>query len=167
MRRFLNSIVQANNLIYRNSMNIKKVSLNELEHLVSLFDQYMVFYQQPSAPSRYRKYLNERILNNEASAFIAYSVNNEPVGFVLNYHTFSSISLGKVVVLNDLFVLPSYRERGIANDLINRVISLAKQTSSTRIDLGTAKDNFSAQALYEKMGFVKDNEYFSYSLVIK
>jgi len=34
-------------------------------------------------------------------------------------------------------------------------------------DLNTAQDNFSAQALYEKLGFVKDTEYFSYNLAVK
>jgi len=148
-------------------MNIKNISTEELDDLVTLFDQYMVFYKQPSAPDKYRKYLNERLTNNEASVSIAYSVENEPVGFVLNYHTFSSVSLGKVVVLNDLFVIPSHRKQGVANNLINSSISLAKTTGSIRVDLGTAKDNFSAQALYEKIGFVKDTEYFSYSLAVE
>lgn len=145
-------------------MNIKNISIEQLDDLVILFDLYMVFYKQPSAPDNYRKYLKERLINNEASVFIAYSLENEPVGFVLNYHSFSSVSLGKVVVLNDLFVLPSHRKQGIADRLIIRVISLARDTGSIRVDLSTAKDNFSAQALYEKMGFVKDTEYFSYSL---
>ena len=148
-------------------MNIKNISTEELDDLVLLFDQYMVFYKQPSAPDKYRKYLNERLINNEASVFIAYGLGNEPVGFVLNYHTFSSVSLGKVVVLNDLFVIASNRKQGVANNLINSSISLARKTGSIRVDLGTAKDNFAAQALYEKIGFVKDTEYFSYALAVE
>ena len=46
-------------------------------------------------------------------------------------------------------------------------INLAKSTGSIRIDLGTAKDNLSAQSLYEKIGFIQDTGYFSYSLAIK
>ncbi|MAY43627.1 MULTISPECIES: GNAT family N-acetyltransferase [unclassified Neptuniibacter] len=147
-------------------MNIKRVSIAELDDLVTLFDQYMVFYKQPSALQKHRDYLNERLANDEASVFIAYNVDEEPAGFVLNYHTFSSVSLGKVIVLNDLFVVPSHRQQGIANSLINCSIELAKSTGSIRVDLATAHDNLSAQALYEKMGFIKDTEYFSYSLPI-
>lgn len=147
-------------------MNIKNISIKELDDLVILFEQYMAFYKQPSAPDKYRKYLNERLINNEASVFIAYSLDNKPIGFVLNYHTFSSVSLGKVVLLNDLFVLSSHRKQGVAHRLINSAIRLAENTGSIRVDLATAKDNFSAQALYEKMGFVKDSEYFSYSVAV-
>ena len=148
-------------------MNIKNISMEELDDLVMLFDQYMVFYKQPSAPDKYREYLSERLKNDEATVFIAYSSDNEPVGFVLNYHSFFSVSLGKVIVLNDLFVASSHRKQGIANNLIDCSINLAKRIGSIRIDLGTAKVNLSAQALYEKIGFVKDTDYFSYSLIIK
>ena len=141
--------------------------MEELDDLVMLFDQYMVFYKQPSAPDKYRVYLNERLKNGDADVFIAYSLENEPVGFVLNYHTFSSVALGKVIVLNDLFVTSSHRKQGIANSLIDCSINLAKSTGSIRIDLGTAKNNLSAQALYEKIGFIQDTEYFSYSLSIE
>nr|WP_283102728.1 GNAT family N-acetyltransferase [Shewanella abyssi] len=131
-----------------------------------LFDQYMVFYKQASAPEKYRNYLNERLTQGEATVFMAYSDAKEPVGFVLNYHSFSSVALAKIMVLNDLFVSELHRKQGIANQLINSVIELAKCTDSIRVDLGTAKDNFSAQALYEKIGFVKDTEYYSYSLSV-
>ena len=137
-----------------------------LDDLVELFDQYMVFYKQPSAPEKYREYLAERLQNNEATVFVAYSLDNEPVGFVLNYHSFSSVSLGKVLVLNDLFVVPSYRKQGVANNLIDSSVNLAERIGAIRVDLATAKDNFSAQALYEKIGFVKGSQYFSYSLAM-
>ncbi len=146
---------------------IKKIAIEELDDLVTLFDQYMVFYKQPSAPEKYREYLAERINNNEATVFIAYGQDdNRPIGFVLNYHSFSSVSLGKVVILNDLFVTSENRRKGLGDKLIDCSINLAKQTGAIRVDLGTAKDNYSAQALYERIGFVQDTEYFSYSLCI-
>lgn len=145
-------------------MNIRRSSLEQLDELTMLFDQYMGFYKQPSSPQKYRKYLSERLQNNEATAYIAYSLDNEPVGFVLNYHSFSSVSLGKIIVLNDLFVVASHRKKGVANKLIDCSINLAKSTGSIRVDLATAKDNLFAQRLYEKIGFVKDAEYFSYNL---
>lgn len=146
-------------------MNIEKISFEQLDDLVPLFDQYMVFYKQDSAPTKYRDYLKERLSHGEATVFIAY-IDNQPVGFVLNYHTFSSVSLARVIVLNDLFISASHRKHGIANKLIENVIELAKVSHSVRIDLGTAIDNYTAQALYEKIGFVKDTEFFSYSLSV-
>ncbi len=148
------------------SIELKKVSISEINDIVELFDKYMIFYKHESNPEKYKTYLKNRLDNNEATIYLAYKSNTKPIGFVLNYHTFSSVSLGKIIVLNDLFVLEGYRKDGIGNKLINCSINLAKEMGAVRVDLGTAKDNFKAQSLYEKIGFIKDTEYFSYSFNI-
>ena len=140
------------------------ISIEQLDDLVHLFDQYMVFYGKESQPQKYRDYLQQRLSQNEAHVYIAYDPDNRPLGFVLNYLSFSSVSLGKVVILNDLFVIESHRKKGIANQLIHCSIGLALEINAIRVDLGTAQDNYSAQALYKKLGFIRDTQFFSYSL---
>jgi ribosomal protein S18 acetylase RimI-like enzyme len=148
------------------STQIKTVTLDELNQVTALFNQYMIFYAQPSNPNKYRAYLKERLENQEADIFIAFDEHQEAQGFVLNYTSFSSVSLGKVIVLNDLFVVPDHRQKGVANALIERVEQFAKEKGAIRVDLSTAKDNVNAQALYEKMGFKQGTNFFSYSLKI-
>jgi len=145
-------------------MNIKKIAAADVDGLVVLFNQYMIFYKQPSAPEKYKEYLLKRINNSEATVYIAYDENNNPVGFVLNYYSFSSVSLGKIVILNDLFVIQRSRKKGIAASLIDCSIALAREVGAVRVDLATEKNNINAQSLYEKVGFVQGTEYFSYSL---
>lgn len=144
---------------------IKELKMEELDHLVPLFDQYMVFYQQESNPSRHEAYLRDRIEKNEATVFVAYE-EGQAIGFVLNYHSFSSVSLGKIIVLNDLYVNEEKRGKGVGQRLIERTFQLADETGAVRVDLGTAKTNATAQGLYEKLGFVKDEEFYAYSYKI-
>lgn len=148
------------------SIEIRKISISEINDIVELFDKYMVFYKLESNPKKYKTYLKNRIDNNEATIYIAYESNTKAIGFVINYSSFSSVSLGKIVILNDLFVLDNYRKEGIGNILIDCSINLAKEIGAVRVDLGTAKDNFKAQSLYERIGFIKDTVYFSYSFNI-
>jgi ribosomal protein S18 acetylase RimI-like enzyme len=147
-------------------MNTELLALSDIDKLVPLFDQYMVFYGQPSDQEKYKAYLLERINNKEATVYLALDKESEAIGFVLNYQTFSSVSLGRIVVLNDLFVVPAARQKGVAKALIECAVNLAKKTGSVRVDLGTAKTNSKAQALYEQLGFEKDTEYYSYSLSV-
>jgi len=142
---------------------IQQLQIENLAHLVPLFDQYMVFYEQESNPPKYETYLRERIEKNEATVFIAYDEEGQPVGFVLTYLSFSSTALGKIIVLNDLFVIGDKRKKGIGWRLIERTFELAKEVGAVRVDLGTAKTNVTAQGLYEKMGFIKDTEFYAYS----
>jgi ribosomal protein S18 acetylase RimI-like enzyme len=147
-------------------MNTELLALPDIDKLVPLFDQYMVFYGQPSDQEKYKAYLFERINNNEATVYLALDKESEAIGFVLNYQTFSSVSLGRIVVLNDLFVVPAARQKGVAKALIECSVNLAKETGSVRVDLGTAKTNSNAQGLYEQLGFEKDTKYYSYSLSV-
>lgn len=142
---------------------IKQLHLKDLAQLVPLFDQYMVFYEKESNPQKYEGYLRDRIEQNEATVYIAYDEDNQPVGFVLNYHSFSSTALGRIIVLNDLYVSETERKKGIGQKLIERTFELAQELGAVRVDLGTAKTNVTAQGLYEKIGFVKDTEYYDYS----
>ncbi|MCH6259218.1 GNAT family N-acetyltransferase [Puniceicoccaceae bacterium K14] len=145
---------------------IKRLQIDNLSDLVPLFDQYMVFYGKESNPSKYEAYLRERIEKNEATVFLAYDEAGEALGFVLNYFSYSSVSLGKIVVLNDLFVVEGKRGGGIGQVLIERSFELAREVGAVRVDLGTAKTNKVAQGLYEKIGFVKDTEFFAYSFCL-
>ena len=145
---------------------ISPVTLAELNQVTALFDQYMVFYEQASNPNKYRSYLKERLDRQEADIFIAYDENQEAQGFVLNYTSFSSVSLGKIIVLNDLFVVPEHRQKGVAEALISRVKAFAKEQNAIRVNLSTAKDNVKAQALYEKIGFEQGTKFFNYSLKV-
>ena len=146
-------------------MDIKIVEANieQLDIITELFNQYMIFYKKPSNESKYKDYLKERIEKNETTIYLALNSENIPLGFVLNYYSFSSVSLGKTITLNDLFIKPEYRKKGIAEKLINKTFELAKKSGAIRVDLGTAKDNFIAQKLYERIGFTKDEEFYAYS----
>ena len=142
---------------------IKQLQIENLAQLVPLFDEYMVFYEKESNPSKHEAYLRERIERDEATVFIAYDDIGHPVGFVLNYHSFSSTALGRIVVLNDLYVSETERNKGIGQRMIDRTLELANELGAVRVDLGTAKNNIQAQGLYEKIGFAKDTEFYSYS----
>ena len=147
-------------------MTIKKLKITDIGLMVPLFDEYMIFYGKSSAPEKYQDYLCERIENNEATVFLAYDERQSAIGFALNYISFSSVSLGKIIVLNDLYVTEESRNTGIGKKLIERTFKLAKEAGAVRVDLGTAKENLTAQGLYEKVGFLRDTEFYAYSYSI-
>ena len=148
---------------------IRKATLQDLDQLTNLFDQYVVFYKNPSNLKKHRAYLKERMENNEAIVFLAFDDENKEkaIGFALIYVTFSSLALNKILILNDLFVDSSARKNGIGEKLIQQTIALAKELNSNTIRLRTAKNNIIAQGLYHKMGFVREEGLYSYDLTVK
>ncbi|WP_342602661.1 GNAT family N-acetyltransferase [Peribacillus sp. FSL E2-0159] len=142
-------------------MSIKKATLHELESLTELFDLYRVFYEQTSDPGRAREFLRERLTNGESVVFMAYDEGN-PIGFVQLYPSFSSVSMMRSWVLNDLFVKESARKKGFGEELLNTAITFARETGAKGVLLETGKDNVKAQKLYEKFGFIRELNHFYY-----
>jgi ribosomal protein S18 acetylase RimI-like enzyme len=140
---------------------IQKATINDLESLTVLFDLYRVFYEQTSDLEGAREFLKARILNDESVVFMAVD-GEHPVGFVQLYPSFSSVSMVRSWVLNDLYVKEQFRGRGAGEKLIHNAIQFVKETGAKGILLETGKENSNAQRLYEKIGFERESNYFYY-----
>jgi ribosomal protein S18 acetylase RimI-like enzyme len=140
-------------------VSIKKATLNELDPLTELFDLYRGFYEQKSDLDGAKEFLKERLTNKESVVFIAFDENN-PIGFVQLYPSFSSVSMNRTWVLNDLYVKEDGRGKGFGEKLLKKAITFAEETGAKGISLETGKENVTAQKLYEKMGFKRESHYF-------
>jgi len=142
-------------------MIIQKVTLTELKQLTELFDLYRMFYKQESDLEGAKQFLSERISKDESAVFIALDGEN-PLGFVQLYPSFSSVSMKRSWILNDLYVKKEARGKGVGEYLLKKTIEFAKETGAKGLFLETANDNYNAQRLYEKIGFKKEANYFYY-----
>ncbi len=144
-------------------MQILKADIESVDLVVPLFDLYRKFYEQISDDDSARDFLLQRINRNESVIFLALDEDkNLGIGFVQLYPSFSSVSLKRVWILNDLFVHEDYRNQGVAGALVEKSKELALKTKAKGIVLEAHCNNINAQKLYEKIGFNKDEEHFFY-----
>ncbi|MDO6808619.1 GNAT family N-acetyltransferase [Zobellia galactanivorans] len=139
-------------------MQIKRITSSELSLVVKLFDKYRVFYEQASDLQLAHDFLQSRMEHNESIIFVALTEKDReiiPVGFTQLYPKFSSVRAVKNWILNDLFVEAKYRKQGIGEALIKRAMEFAQSKGAKFVELSTAVDNFTAQGLYESLGFKK------------
>jgi ribosomal protein S18 acetylase RimI-like enzyme len=146
------------------SLEIISASFDHLPELAKLFDAYRIFYGQASDVEAARAYLHERFTLGESIVFIA-MLEDRAVGFTQLYPMFSSVSLKRMWVLNDLYVDAEVRGQRIGERLIERAVKLAKESGAKGIQLETAHTNTSGQKLYERLGFTREDlEYRTYFL---
>ena len=150
-------------------MNFKIINAEEkhIEEIGILFDLYRQFYKYESNLIESTNYIKDRINNNESIIFIAISNANEAIGFVQLYETFGSLDLGKIVILYDLYVKEDHRKNNIGRKLMIKSHEYAKKINAKRIQLSTATDNYIGQSLYESLGYVKDDNFYTYDFEIK
>jgi len=135
-------------------MTTRQASIQDIDQLAILFAEYRVFYQQSFDPEAAKQFLQELITNQESMIFIAID-DGKYAGFTQLYPSFSSVGMKKIWILNDLFVAPGQRQKGIARALINYVLGYSRESGRQKVVLSTAYDNFNAQKLYEKLGFTR------------
>jgi len=75
------------------------------------------------------------------------------VGMLSVIHGYSTWKGKPIVTIEDLYVRPVSREKGVATALLNFAFGQAKETGCDRVDLVTETDNYPAQELYKKAGF--------------
>jgi ribosomal protein S18 acetylase RimI-like enzyme len=152
------------------TIEIRKIEKTEYKIAVEMFNKYRIFYKQPSDVVLAENYLKERLENNEAHIFIAYSNEvKELLGFTLLCPKFSSVSAKKNWHIGDLYVEQEHRKLGIGNKLLQTAIGFAKEENAVFVSLNTALDNYTAQNLYESFGFEKREPtpgylYYQYNL---
>lgn len=142
-------------------MKITKATTADLTELTKLFDGYRVFYKQKSNLEAAKKFLKERLEKEESIILIALDDDGNGLGFTQLYPTFSSVSMQRFYILNDLYVLSTLRGQGIGESLLNAAKALAKANKWKGLALETATDN-PAQKLYERLGWERSDDFYHY-----
>ncbi|MBS1529026.1 MAG: GNAT family N-acetyltransferase [Bacteroidetes bacterium] len=149
-------------------MEIKRLGIEEIGLVVGLFDKYRQFYKQPPDIGLAERFIQERLANNESVIFVA-TDGTVPAGFTQLYPQCSSVCAVRNWILNDLYVDNAYRKTGVGRALIDQAMAFAKSQAATFVQLETAVDNYSAQRLYEAIGFEKqeaDAEFLLYKIAV-
>ncbi len=115
--------------------------------------KFRAFYQQESNHRELQTFIKSRITNEDSVIFVA-EENNELIGYAQLYPSFSTIKLSNIWILNDLFVLESFRGKGVASELIETVLSFSVKEQRKQVWLLTETDNKRAKQLYKRKGFI-------------
>ncbi|HEV2027510.1 MAG TPA: GNAT family N-acetyltransferase [Candidatus Dormibacteraeota bacterium] len=87
-----------------------------------------------------------------------------PVGFALFFHNFSTFLGLPGVYLEDLFVIPEYRGRGIGRALLRELARLAVERGCGRLEWSVLDWNSDAIGFYERLGARPNSEWTVYRL---
>ncbi len=146
------------------SITVRQATIHDLDLIAPLFDGYRQFYGQPADIGAAQRFLRERFQHHESVVLLAVNETGEGAGFVQLYPLFSSVRAARTYLLNDLFVAPASRRRGVAAALMHEAVDYARAVGAVGMSLSTAHTNAAAQRLYESLGWKRDEQFRGYSL---
>jgi len=150
-------------------MRIETVGEADLAALLPLMRSYCDFYDVAPADEALLALARALLADpdREGVQLLARSSRGGPaVGFATIYWSWSTLSASRLAVMNDLFVAPEARGGGAAEVLIEECRERARQHGAASLGWQTAKDNFRAQAVYERVGGDRE-EWLDYSLPVE
>ena len=141
---------------------IGRATIDDLDSLLPLVQAYRAFYEQQPDPDRERDFIAAHLRNDTSAIFVA-RASGKAAGFAQLFKTYSTTYLAPSLILEDLFVDPAYRNRGVASALLNRALEHAKETGAAGMFLETAEDNTAAQRVYERAGWMREARFRKYN----
>ncbi len=158
------------------TMTIRHAEMEDLERLLPLFNTYRMGLGVPSEVGPCRTFLFNRLMDEDALILLAFEGEAESVelhperhmllGFLQLFPTFSTEALNEIWIMNDLYVIPETRRRGVAKRLIAYARDFLKQRWDHGLILEVAQSQPDARALCESLGFKKDKAVDHYQLLL-
>jgi ribosomal protein S18 acetylase RimI-like enzyme len=145
------------------ALTTRQATPDDLDALAPLFDAYRRFYEQPGDVALASAFLRARLERGESTILVAHT-DGPLLGFCQLYPTWCSVAAARIFVLYDLFVDEGARRGGVGRALMQAAQAFGRAAGAVRLDLSTARSNERAQALYESLGWQRDDAYLVYSL---
>jgi GNAT superfamily N-acetyltransferase len=145
---------------------VQPVTEDDLPVLMALVRAYLDFYEVgPSEESMLE--LSRALLADpelEGVQFLARDDAGTAIGFASLFWTWTTTRGGRLGVMNDLYVAPEGRGSGAAEALIEACRARCEQRGAVALEWQTAADNLRAQAVYDRVGGERSDEWLDYTL---
>jgi GNAT superfamily N-acetyltransferase len=137
---------------------IEPVAAEDLSELLVLLRAYCDFYG--TAPTHQALLALSRTLldqpEREGLQLIARDGRGAAVGFATVFWSWDTTEASRIGIMHDLYVVPAERGRGLADALIGACVERCVLTGASRLGWETAPGNLRAQAVYDRVGAVRE-----------
>ncbi len=108
--------------------------------------------------------LEEWIFDKQKAEVLVAELDGKPAGFALFFHSFSTF-LGRAgLFLEDLYVRPEYRDRGVGKALIARLAVLTMERGCGRLEWNCLDWNEPSIGFYRALGAQPMSDWTTYRL---
>ncbi len=145
-------------------IEIRKVARHELSQVLDLVKQLALFEKAPQEVTVTLEEYERDFEDNIFDALVALD-NQKVIGIALYYIGYSTWK-GKMLYLDDFFVLPEYRNQKIGEKLFNVIIEEAKEQQCNLIKWQVLDWNTEAQRFYQKYNAIIEKEWWNGKIIL-
>ncbi len=134
---------------------IRPATPDDVATILRFVRDLAAFEREPDAVEATEAMLSEALFGPQpaAEAVIAEEAG-APVGFALFFHNFSTWKGRRGLYLEDLYVTPAARGKGVGGALLRHLAAIAVERNCARFEWAVLDWNVDAIAVYRRMGAV-------------
>jgi len=141
-------------------ISIDRANLSDVPTILGFIRGLAKYEQLSHEVEATEELLNENLFGaRPAAEAILASFDKTAVGFALYFTTYSMFTGRPGIWLEDLFVLPDYRHRGVGRALLRAVAKIAVERKCGRLEWSVLDWNEPALRVYRKIGAVAMSEW--------
>ena len=133
-------------------IEIRDARIDEVEELLPLMRAYCDFYEVSPPDSGLLEMARTLVAEPEQGSLFIARGREGAVGFAAVGWKWASTRGARIGVMEDLFVVPEARGKGVADALIEVCAGRCRERGMPVLEWVTAPDNRRAQAVYERTG---------------
>ena len=149
----------------KNSLEIKCATIKDVPLILSFIKELAEYEKLLHEVVATEAILQETLFGEKAHAevIIGY-IDEQPVSIALFFHNFSTFLGRPGIYLEDLFVRPAFRGRGIGHKMLAYLAKLAKSRKCGRLEWWVLNWNKTAIEFYQRIGAKPMDEWTVYRL---
>lgn len=149
-----------------NNFNIRQATVDDVELILTFIKELAEYEKLSNEVVATEELLQETLFGKRAYAEVIFGcLDQVPVSFALFFHNYSTF-LGKPgIYLEDLYVKPEARNKGIGEKMLAYLAKLVKSRNCGRLEWWVLDWNQSAINFYEKIGAVAMDEWTVFRLM--
>ncbi len=146
-------------------IKIRKAVKEDIQIILSLIKELAEYEKLTHEVTANETALNEVLFGERKYAeVIIAEYENQPAGQAIFFHNFSTFKASPGIYLEDLYVRPVYRGKGIGKKLLEEIIIIAKQRKCKRVEWVVLDWNKSAIDFYKSLGAEPMNDWIVFRL---
>lgn len=147
------------------SLSIRKATEQDVDLILFFIKELAIYEKEPeSAVATKEDILRDGFGEKPYFHILIASWNGEPAGFAFYFYNYSTWMGKPCLYLEDLFVIPSFRKKGIGKKLLIELAKIAVENNCGRFQWQVLDWNTPAIDFYESLGAFHLKEWYTYRI---
>lgn len=146
------------------NLTIRKTTKNDIRLIYDFINGLALYEKRPEDMTGSEEMLEFMLFEKKIATAIIAEVDGNPVGYAIYYPVFGSFAAKANAHLEDLFIKPEFRRKGLGKEFFFKLLKMLKAEGYSKIEWSCLDWNTPSIEFYKKIGAKQETGrvYFEY-----